>query len=184
MRASRLFRKLAEREAVLEMAHSNVEEQVIQRTQQLEAEVAERRAREDELRTARAAAESASQAKSAFLANMSHEIRTPMNGVLGFTNMLLDTRLDAEQREQVQIIRQSGETLLTIINDILDFSKVEAGKLAVENRPFDLQACRRTGREPAFAAGGAERPLHQPAHRPDCAGRSSSATVVACARCC
>jgi signal transduction histidine kinase/ActR/RegA family two-component response regulator len=140
MRASRLFRKLAEREAVLEMAHSNVEEQVIQRTRQLEAEVAERRVREDELRTARAAAESASQAKSAFLANMSHEIRTPMNGVLGFTNMLLDTRLDAEQREQVQIIRQSGETLLTIINDILDFSKVEAGKLAVENRPFDIRA--------------------------------------------
>jgi signal transduction histidine kinase/ActR/RegA family two-component response regulator len=140
MRASRLFRRLAEREANLELARSSVEEQVIQRTQQLEAEVAERRAREEELRTARAAAESASQAKSAFLANMSHEIRTPMNGVLGFTNMLLDTRLDPEQREQVQIIRQSGETLLTIINDILDFSKVEAGKLTVENRPFDMRA--------------------------------------------
>jgi two-component system, sensor histidine kinase and response regulator len=140
MRASNLFHKLAEREANLEIAHSNVEEQVVQRTQQLEAEIAERRAREEELRTARAAAESASQAKSAFLANMSHEIRTPMNGVLGFTNMLLDTRLDAEQREQVQIIRQSGETLLTIINDILDFSKVEAGKLTVEKRPFDLTA--------------------------------------------
>ena len=140
VRASRLFRKLSEREAVLEMAHSSVEEQVVQRTQQLEAEVAERRAREEELRTARSAAESASQAKSAFLANMSHEIRTPMNGVLGFTNLLLDTRLDQEQREHVQVIRQSGETLLTIINDILDFSKVEAGKLIVEKRPFDLAA--------------------------------------------
>jgi signal transduction histidine kinase/CheY-like chemotaxis protein len=140
VRASRLFRKLSEREAILEMAHSSVEEQVVERTRQLEAEVAERRSREDELRTARSAAESASQAKSAFLANMSHEIRTPMNGVLGFTDMLLDTPLDPEQREHVQVIRQSGETLLTIINDILDFSKVEAGKLTVEKRPFDLTA--------------------------------------------
>jgi signal transduction histidine kinase/ActR/RegA family two-component response regulator len=122
------------------MAHSSVEEQVIERTRQLEAEVAERRAREEELRTARSAAESASQAKSAFLANMSHEIRTTMNGVLGFTDMLLDTPLDPEQREHVQVIRQSGETLLAIINDILDFSKVEAGKLTVEKRPFDLTA--------------------------------------------
>ena len=140
VRAQRLFRKLSEREARLELEHSSVEEQVVERTRQLEAEIAERRAREAELRTARSAAEGASQAKSAFLANMSHEIRTPMNGVLGFTNMLLETPLDPEQREHVQIIRQSGETLLTIINDILDFSKVEAGKLTVENRPFDLTA--------------------------------------------
>ena len=140
VREQHLFRKLAEREARLELEHSGVEQQVIERTRQLEAEVAERRAREADLRTARAAAESASLAKSAFLANMSHEIRTPMNGVLGFTNLLLDTRLNAEQREHVQIIRQSGETLLTIINDILDFSKIEAGKLTVENRPFDMAA--------------------------------------------
>jgi signal transduction histidine kinase/CheY-like chemotaxis protein len=145
VRASRIFSRLSEREATLELAHSSVEEQVIERTRQLEAEVAERRSREEELRMARSAAESASQAKSAFLANMSHEIRTPMNGVLGFTNMLLDTRLDPEQREHVQIIRQSGETLLTIINDILDFSKVEAGKLTVESRPFDLKAVANQG---------------------------------------
>jgi signal transduction histidine kinase/CheY-like chemotaxis protein len=140
LRAQHLFQRLSEREATLEFSRSSVEQQVVERTRQLQTEVAERRAREDELRTARSAAESASQAKSAFLANMSHEIRTPMNGVLGFTNMLLDTRLDAEQREHVQIIRQSGETLLTIINDILDFSKVEAGKLSVEKRPFDVKA--------------------------------------------
>jgi signal transduction histidine kinase/ActR/RegA family two-component response regulator len=139
-RAQNLFRRLAEREATLELSRSGIEQQVVERTRQLQTEVAERRAREEELRTARSAAESASEAKSAFLANMSHEIRTPMNGVLGFTNMLLETRLDSEQREHVQIIRQSGETLLTIINDILDFSKVEAGKLSVENRPFDVRA--------------------------------------------
>ena len=136
VREQNLFRKLSERESRLELAHSGVERQVVERTRQLEAEVAERRAREEDLRTARVAAESASRAKSAFLANMSHEIRTPMNGVIGFTNMLLDTRLNVEQREHVQIIRQSGETLLNIINDILDLSKVEAGKLTVENRPF------------------------------------------------
>ena len=139
VRAAGLYRVLAEREARLEVAHGSVERQVIERTRQLEAEVQERRAREDDLRAARAAAEAASRAKSEFLANMSHEIRTPMNGVLGFTNLLLDTRLDDEQRESVQIIRQSGETLLTIINDILDFSKVEAGKLTVENLPFSLR---------------------------------------------
>ena len=140
LREQHLFRKLAEREARLEVAHWGVERQVIERTHQLEVEITERRAREEDLRMARSAAESASRAKSAFLANMSHEIRTPMNGVLGFTNLLLDTRLDAEQVEHVQIIRQSGETLLNIINDILDFSKVEAGKLTVERRPFDLAA--------------------------------------------
>jgi signal transduction histidine kinase/CheY-like chemotaxis protein len=140
VREQQLFRRLAEREARLEVARSDVERQVVERTRQLEAEITERRAREEDLRMARVAAESASLAKSAFLANMSHEIRTPMNGVLGFTNLLLDTRLDTEQREHVQIIRQSGETLLNIINDILDFSKVEAGKLTVENRPFNFAA--------------------------------------------
>ncbi|TWI69518.1 PAS domain S-box-containing protein [Pseudoduganella lurida] len=96
------------------------------------------RAAEEQLRQAVAIAESASRAKSAFVANMSHELRTPMNGVLGTAALLGRSRLDKEQRDLVNMIRSSGETLLAVLNDILDFAKIEAGKVGLAVRPVAL----------------------------------------------
>lgn len=101
-------------------------------------DISARKDTERKLKEAREFAEQTAEFKSKFLANMSHEIRTPMNAMLGFTDLLKDTNLSGEQKEYVDIINSSGEDLLVIINDILDLSKIEAGKMILRPRKFNL----------------------------------------------
>lgn len=104
-------------------------------------DITERKATEAALLNAKNAAEAADRAKGEFLAVVSHEIRTPINGILGFADILRDTELDPDQREQVELIRTSGVALGKLISDILDLSKIEAGKIDIEHAPFGLHRC-------------------------------------------
>lgn len=97
--------------------------------------------KEAELREARDQAQTGDRAKGQFLATMSHEVRTPLNGIVGFTNLLLDTPLTAEQREFVHTIRTGGEALIQLTGDILDYARIESGKLALEPAPCDPREC-------------------------------------------
>ncbi|HPS90553.1 MAG TPA: PAS domain S-box protein [Methanothrix sp.] len=104
-------------------------------------EITEKKLAEEKLIEAKEAAEAAARSKSDFLANMSHEIRTPLNAVLGLTGLLLNSDLNAQERDYVETVRSSGNTLLSVINDILDFSKIEGGKMELESQLFNLREC-------------------------------------------
>jgi signal transduction histidine kinase len=124
--------RLAEHDRQLQQDRDHLEEAVAKRTAELQSA-------NEELRAAKDRAEDMARLKSAFLANMSHEIRTPMNAMLGMTGLVLETELTNEQREFLQIAKDSADALLTLINDILDFSQLDSGKVTLERSEFNVR---------------------------------------------
>ena len=120
-------------------AATALESKIAERTAALQQALADVERSNRDLQASNEAAQQASRAKSAFLATMSHELRTPMNGVVGMTEILLNTPLDAQQRRSALQIRDSAMSLLAILNDILDFSKIDAGRMKLEAIAFDLK---------------------------------------------